>query len=1431
MSPFIIIIVLLIAEFVLSPQKKKRYQNADVVIISGAFCLLNALVLIITTFVAPTAITTVGWVMTAIQAVAIIGSKILVQIRNKKCKKLIPDEYTTGLRGKITDAFYQRSDFGPDLVVKFFAEFLGLGAYIAVVLIYVFFIIQNYYISTLTGGLLPPQTGTSLISFFFEFAVLLSGESLFKELLNRYNARKNCRSARELAAARYEYDDDYWRIFMDNYVNERPHIISATKQNYVDEAPKSGISFYDSKTKRNQMYEANYINVALEDFIKSNGLDVNPLYCAAFNLIQDNKNVLIKTPSYVDFEPYLAAIINQKIAQTEKIVFIVNSVEDQQNVKQTMSRIFKDYYGFDSVPLFKTIKEWHNEVSVKREAEAVVSDPFRHIGKSTEPEKIHTLEKNPDVVIASPDDICDPLYVDFIRAVIKRLGLIVYYNFNDCVQEEPLYAKIVHSLLDSEDTVSSLYMTDGFFDFEQALDNFFSSRTIYQISVPRKAPATSFDMVWKNENSQETQSREITDPSRNFGTHIGMIFYALGFIRNDAMLVADEQDAYSENMMNYTDDYVRNRIDHYVGWSNVMGGKNVLCTVSDTYNNIPHTYLSMRGIGTRSEYINIISRPYLLRNYLAHNLKFFSNEPRALSTFSSGIIRSKRALAIQAIVQGFVIGYKSEKIKILIQYFKLDEDLDEKSALQKIAEIAMDDEIEAEVFFDDESERYFIDEKSYTAILYNSNFIRKVYFHANGEEIVRPYRDYQYLIPHQKIVLNGTKYTVLSIDGNNIELTNSNNRDPVYASRIIRTCKADVKSSESYGKAYQHGTNSFIDFTHMVCDTQVDVIGCVSFTDKYSLLSDEVQYTFNKIDNVQSKNYKNTNIFKIRIGSDYINNSNKNELSHIMALLFNEMLPTFFPKHSGKIMIACSGWDTNQNLGDSAICPKHIVTPLDINDAEPAKDNEICMYIMEDSSVETGIINVFWQDEEFRYMLKILEDYLYHIEFVDIRERKAMFGRSYDKFLHTLRKTLLVVINDRPDSEPGEKRLCVNSIRRTRNKFYDFDLNKKYNLVCDFCGKPITHTPGVKNEYHYYHYSGRVSCKSCYINSVCSEKYGVLAIKELELGVRKWMSEKHKADICGEFYDYLEDALYINRDDRRAIVTDDHDLNFRTLGYAVPGDNYKHNLLYGLNEEAIGCNSIDNDPKADAYDIERTVHRLEDTHQRHILICDGYPRDGYMGCLCHELVHQWQFENLDFQKLVDGAPVGGCDEFGVPYKVSAFRYEGHAAWVEVNYLESMGHHKEANARKRMYLEIDDEYGVGYRWLNNLLKVGSVDPYVPKQRHTPEFLKQLRKLQMKKDVFGIMKLYFGLNGITVEAASDDETPVDEPSVDESSVDESSDDEFPIDEISVDESSDDEFPIDEISVDESSDDDEFPIDAISIDEISESSDDEGNDTSAF
>ncbi len=1345
MSPFIILVVIIIAELALSPEKKKRYQNAEALITATVFCLINIVVTVSVSLFDPTLLKTTGWIMILFQAVLILGCKLVVRARNRKSNLPVKAQYTQGIVGNLVKVFYQKNEVGPELVAKFYSVYIGVAAFCAAALLYIFFIIQDNYIGTLNGGLFPAQTGTALISFLVETGVFVSGNSLFKEMLERYNSRKSCLSARELARARYENDDDYQRIFVDNYVNENKHIIAATKHNYVDKEPESRISFYDFETKKNYIYEPSKVNTALMDFIKENGYEVNPLYCAAYNLIEENKNVLIKSPSYVDFEPYFAAIIKQKISKTEKIVFIVNSAENQSSVLKSIQRVFKENFGFEVVPLFRTISQWHHDLKESEQlSKRMRNDHFRHIEVDFEKESAGDyVIKTPDVIIASPDEVCNPEYTQMIRSLIERLGLIVYYNFNDCIQEEPLYAKIVHSILDSCDSVSSLYMTDGFFDFEQSLDNFFSKRAIYQISIPRKAPTTSYDMVWKSENSHELQTREITDASRDFGMHIAILYYSLGFVKNDAMIVADEKDTYSEVMLNYSDNNVLGRIDHNVGWSDIMGGKNVMCTVSDTYNNIAHTYLSIRGIGTRSEYVNIISRPYLLRNYLAKHLKYFSNEPRSVSTFSSGIIRSERAMALQVVIKAFIIGYDTAQVRELSARFNFTDGLNETEILSKIACIACDHEVDAVVVCDrTKADRYFFDRDTYENVLKESELLSKVYFHINDQIVERPKRKFPYLIPLQKIVVNGIKYTVLKVDGDHVKLTNSNNRDPICATRIIRNNSATIKSSGNYGKRYQYGNDSYIDFTHLVCDLDVSPLGRISFKDHYSLLSGKENFVYEKFENIAEKHYKNSNVFKIRIGCEKINSSNKDELAHMMALLFNEMMPTFFPKYSEKIMISCSGWGICRDLEDKDVNTRYIVTPLDIDDPEPAKDNEICIYIAEDSVVETGTINVFWQDEEFRYMLKILEDYLYFVEYIDLDERDVMFGSGNDDIIHQLRKILLLVINDHPDSDPGNEKKCINSIRRSRNKFYMLDLAKKYNLYCDFCGKPIVDVPGMTNNYHYYSYSGRISCPSCYGKSVCSKKYSISDIRLIENKVRKWLDKKYGATIDGNFYNYLEDALFVNRSNRKeVIITDDVDIGLRALGYASTGYEFDEELGFDVNEEAIGCNTMmKEDP--DIYDIERTGFHITRNDIRHILISEGYSKDVYVGCQSHELTHQWQFEKLDTYKMHENIPSGGFDEFGLPIDLTSFRYEGHAVWAELEYLKKNGYGSLASKRKKQFLEKNDAYGFGYRWIRRLMVPGARDPYAPEGIHTFGFCIRLLFQQLKSNAFGVMELYYG-----------------------------------------------------------------------------------------
>lgn len=1340
MKPILALILLYVAQILLSERKEKRYSNIESTLVSGVVCLLNTLVVVLVALLRLN-IEYLGWITAAVQAAAIIGCKIYIRNRNSHDKHIVPLEYLTGTRGKIVSHFYKPNEVGPGLSLKNHFVYIGITSFVCAALLYIYFIVQTFS-QTAASLYLLPETAGSLISFLIEVGIFLSGTSEFAEQYDRYQRSKRCRTSKELASARYYHLDDYEYIFKDNYVSENHHILRATKQHYIPETPLSSITFYDFKSKTTHTYKPTYTNVALENFIKSNNLEVNEPYCAAFNLIEKNQNVLLKTPSYVDFEPYLAAIIKQKVSNTEKLVFIVNSAENQNYIITNLKRIFCDYFGFKAVPVFRTLEDWFRETKL---AEQKSADPFA--------DNTEDVPKQPDVIVASPDDICDPLYTPLVRKISNRLGLIIYYNFSDCVQEHPLYAKIVHAVLDNEDVVSTLYMTDGFCDLEQTLDNFFSARTIYQITVPRSVPRTSYDMIWKHENSQELQFREITDASRNFGSHIAILYYALRFIKNDAMVVADEYDTYAENILNYKDDRVLNRIDHHVGWSNVASGRSVFCTVSDTNNNIPHTYLAMRGIGKENEYINIISRPYLLRKYLAFYLKYFSSEPGVLTTFSSGIIKTPRAIAIEAVVLAYILGCKESQLVDYAKKLKLEPTFSPSEILTEIANIAYDGIIQVNITFDvTKGERYFIDETSYCAIMEKGELTTKMLFSANGEIIRRAYRDYRYLVPHQKIVLNGTKYTVLSIKGNQAEITNSNNRDPVYATRIVRTCSAQVESSESYGKIYQHGNDSHLDFTHMKCNAKIGVLGRISFTDSYSLLGENTRFNFTKIDNIPEKNYSHTNIFRIKIGSSLINAENKDKLSHMLSLLFHEMLPTFFPKHHDKIMVSCSGWNINSSLSDENICPDHIVTMMDIDDPDTLKDNEICMYVMEDSSLETGTVNVFWQDEEFRYMLKVLEDYLYFIEYVDRDECDTMFTRQHNDTLHTLRKVLLLVINEQVDGDHSHR--CINSIRETRNKFNQLDLSKKYALRCDFCGKEISTATGMKNSYHFYHYSGMISCPVCYSQAVCSENYSINDVKKLEGMIRQWLYNRFEVGINTKFYNYLEDAEYIaNRTSyaNRFIVTDDCE-PFFINGIASSGCNYVPELEVGVNAEAVPCTPLVME-KPDIYDIERASYRINDNGYGYILIRDGLPRREYEGTLCHEMTHQWQFENLDPVLMSQNIPAGVCDEFGNAVPLQNFRYEGHATWAGIQYLKHTGRHKEAHAMEKSMKYRNDEYAFGYKWLCELMKVGNLDPYAIPYGRDKEFKKQLRYYQRKNNAFGVMALYYGKPSATLPPVDD------------------------------------------------------------------------------
>ncbi len=1362
MWQIIIMLILYTIECLPSLPKLLRYRNVNAIGVAFWFFVISFLVDILIAFSATVSYGNkelFGFL--AIQTAVLVFVKIISARKDSIVKYGIPIKYTSGWRQQVISAFYDTEEKGATVYTKDATNQIGVVAFLCVSILLWAIISQTIGYSAVGNPLIMPFSIAALFAFIVEFSIFCYGESRWRTLVSQYKNRRNCKNRRELAKARFASLTDFSYIFMKNFVWEPLHIMRATKFNWKQDVFPSIIKYRDFTNRSEEEYSKKEYNPELEEFIKSNDLEVNDAYIAAYNFIERNQNVLIKTPSYVEFEPYFTAMIKMKIAKTQKVVLIVSNEEKKKLTLEKINAAFNDYMGFDEIPYMLTIDECvKNCNKAREEKEEKERTRLSHFDVLTKKGKVDFETdgikpvKSADIIIAAPEDIFNCQYTEFLRTIISNLGLIVYYDFSDSVQEEALFAKIVHSVLDYDDRVSTLYMSDGFFDLEQVVDNFFSKRNVYEIIVPRKPSKQSYVMGWKAENISEMQSRTYSDASRDIGPHIPILYDSGAHTRNDLMIVEDELDVYAENQSNFADEELSKRLDTHVGWTDVIGGNSVMCTVSDTYNNVAHAYLAMRGVGSESEYINIISRPYLLRNYLAYHLRYFTIYPGVLSSYSPGLIKTSKALSYEAIVKLYVVGCTEEQLKNYIGIASISCEMTPEAMIRALVKCAGYEEGEKVEITKNLRARYFIDVKTYTAVIEESKLVEKIEFVTNRHVYVRNKRDFEYLIPHQKLVLDGIKYTVEKIQGNRVELTDSNTREPVAVMRPVRSLTTKVKDVEEYGSYIQNNSDSSLAFRRIIADAEITTYGNIVFKGSYHPFRDDARYDYQTVAEVKSKQYSDVNIFNINIGSRYINSENRGRLGHLLALLLNEMLPTFFPRHSNRIIVACNDWKINSDLENQKATTQHIVAQMDIDGDISSNDNEISLYILEDSPIETGLVNVFWQDEEFRYMLKVLEDYLYFQKMINRNEQREIFADKYIKDLNLLRRILIEVINETHEIENDRKEIDVyfhNSIKSSRNKFNNLEIMKWFDVSCDFCGKKVVGRNANEIDYHYYANSGLVSCMDCYRTAVCGKKHSQADIRKLEKIVNDWFKKRYDDTAPDGYYNYLEDEERIQEASSikdRIVVTDDYDhgvirglASSGAIGKTIDVPLGKELIEISPNEENIAKTQEVLHSNEGFVDFVRASYLVEDISYPYILIKDGMPYSEYMGVLTHEMTHQWQFANLDFDLLEIAPPNNYVNEFGLVEDMTGFRVEGMAEWERIQYIKNHGGRRYARKEDRILRATRNAYGYGYIWMCNFMKVGHDDMSIPVHR-TFSFIMKRNYYQLTKNSFALMRLYFG-----------------------------------------------------------------------------------------
>ena len=1344
MEPIYMLAPLITLSFLLGEKSKKSYENiysALVSVIACGVCSVSCIVAELIGFYNPVFNMVIG----VLPSLAAIICKLVIRKISKSDGYFIPYRYTNGKLVKLLEIFYERHYTVFFLKNKY--VFVRNMLLIAGVLGFLFGVWQTINTNQTPSSF--PVALCSLIIAFFEIAFFLCGKTRLAKAEENYKIISKRDNARDYMKAGYEFPDDYEYLFRKVNATEKPHLLYSTIHNYAESQDGTeSIKLYDFEEKRYTNFIDYEQNDILNEFLKSNGLKVNNLYVQVFTLLNKGNNVLMKASSYTDFDPYLAALIKIKSAETYKTIVVVDSNDSGNGFINRYRRIFKEYFGISAIPVIRKFKDAiavdYDQEIPKTSKSGGIDTLFGDIFNEETENIISSDKVKTDVIVVTPEDILDSENTDALRKFASDINFIIYYDFSECVHEETLMCKIVHSVLDSNDKISTLYMTDGFFDFKQAINNFFSVRPFYEVIVPRKYPQKSYCTVWKYEYAGEIQERAITNPSVDFGMHPVLAVYGMNHLNNNCMLIADENDIYAETFSEFGSlSSTISKVDCFVGWKDLIDGNYVYCSVTDRYNNIPHTYLALRGLGIQSEYINIISKPYLLREYLAYFSKFFSMEPDALTSFSAAMINTSRALALECIVKCFLVGCTESQIKNYAVKLRLDHTKRLELLLKDILNETglIDTEIELNTEY--HNGLYFVSKEIYDEIIDKTEFVKKVFFSVNNQQIVRYQKDFRYLVPRQKIVLDGKKYTVLKINGNHIELSDSQAREAVYSTRIIRSCHAYKAKKQSTVQYISHNNSSSMQMTNIICDLDVNIHGRISFKDSYSF--DESKqtnnYMYTKASSVFVRKYKDANILRVKFKfPEDITSENRNSMAHTMALLINEMLPTFFPRHSERIVLACSGWNGEIPLEAEKVNLDYIVSLFKSDDEEACCDDEFCIYMFEDSEIETGVVNVFWQDEEIRYMFKILEDYLYFLEVVDRDTKNRIFGENTERPLHELRKALLHLVDHPLENGMTE---YANSIRRTRDTFNEKRLINTYAMVCDFCGKPIKNN-GSNNSYKFYHYAGKQSCPQCASTAVTTEDIGQVAL--CESIVKEWISDSYGAAITGPSFNSLEDAEFINKQanpDEYYATTDDRD--YGTIAYTslcstqadvslFPDEELMLRVVSGTSGERALSKS------SDCEDSVRSGYFTDNANV--ILIENGLPRFRHESVQAHELTHQWQYEKLSTELVyAEPCPLTIRNDFGQNEDLTQFKLEGQSSWVEWCYLRKHGHFKEAAKLKRSLMNSNNVYGVGFRWFRNLIRIGGTDKYSRIRRSFSFKLKRL-KYQILKNPYGLMMLYFG-----------------------------------------------------------------------------------------
>ncbi|MEM7103033.1 MAG: hypothetical protein AAF502_07895 [Bacteroidota bacterium] len=1001
-----------------------------------------------------------------------------------------------------------------------------------------------------------------------------------------------------------------------------------------------------------------------------------------FQLEQGN-DLIIRNVRYFEFNPEFFEFILKKVLAGEHILVICP--EQNQDDKGT-NNLKK---GLDYQP---SINFWLNE-GLKKVSGNTVYWSVKTFNVQ-DPEDFSS-----PILISSPDDL---LYRTSLKHPwFSEVGTIIYTHAEKLFQGSVNNVSYLASVIKDRDKAVQHILLSHFGGElqESAKRNIDLDDQMHEIEMFTRHPASTYLLYWKAESLEPYQKKLI---SGYLNKHLGVeapLSFPVFFKDLSPVFLANQSNRFWHEDFEETN----NNLDHFGGVGSMSGpiekmlskvflmnhdlntyslegsntgvisrNENMVLIAYDEDFNLPTIINYYNAFAEDSFLVNVVSPPYLFRDYFASNIAFFSETP--IESFSGLLMDNSRFSAAMELLERMIHGELTESdLRLHLEFTRADETQDVIKGV---------DNLFKEAFKVDNFSRngYLSVRKAYKFDAENDVFHAVNYFSVNPSikssveelsflkevKITEQRNDYVIrIIPYDLVYQNYLPGQIHPFNGRSYRLERLYNPEGEF------TYITENKGSGGNLIYRQDHTIDLIQinepFPENVLDTRLQRL---ELCEGAFSIQTNGYYAFKKGLKLQNEgdeyDYVNIDQFKIPpreypLGRLLIVNFKKGlsegvteKMAVTLSILLKESFYSLFPDMAQYIHVTCPYFQSLLPDAFEKLYPKLNlkVTSLPEKLIDFGPEN-LTLFIFEDVHEDKGLVHQIFK--KWHVILKYIEDYCCWLTEQNELLSNVENGIAVKK--PNLRSGKIAGWDFLSFGfQPPPDFLDLDSVRLVLSQLYgenDFTqsrinfnlggshirLNRDSSSVCDFCGQIYSdEAQGDRLG------DGRYRCKKCGESSTDNEE---------------------------QLSKVFNDALRY----------------FDGMSIILPkGITYRFSNTSEIQKQ-MGSQFI----PTEGFDVRAIGLAINKSGGYEVWVENGQPYIKTLATFVHELTHIWQFHSLDYKKMQG--------DYGL------YLVEGHSVWSEIdclNKIKSKAYQSEIKRFINATLNRKDEYGKGFQLLNNLM---------------------------------------------------------------------------------------------------------------------------------